>query len=109
MSNLQTDYHFELDFHKVGQHTGGNRLINWKAWNSPVEYCSRECKHGIQGSEVNMFNPICKENVQARKHPGSCAFVEPELLGYRKPKRVFQNEKNGHKIHNTIMMKIMMK
>ena len=24
-----------------------------------------------------MFNPIFKENVHERKHPGSCAFAEP--------------------------------
>ena len=47
-----------------------------------------------------MLNPIFKENVQARKHPGTCAFAEPELLSYRKPKRVFQNEKSGHKYPN---------
>ena len=28
MSNLQTYYHFELDFQKVDQHTGGKRLIH---------------------------------------------------------------------------------
>ena len=27
MSNLQTDYHFKLDFQKVDQHTGGKWLI----------------------------------------------------------------------------------
>ena len=47
-----------------------------KAWNSPVEYPSRECKHEIKGSECNMLNPIFKdENVQGQKHPGSCAFA----------------------------------
>ena len=44
-------------------------------------------------SEGNMFNPIFKENVQGRKHPGSCAFTVPELLSYRKLKRVVQNWK----------------
>ena len=44
-----------------------------------------------------MFNPIFKENVQGQKDPGRCAFVEPELLSYRKPKRVVQIKKNGHK------------
>ena len=86
--------------------------INYKAWNSPVEYPSRECKHYIKESEVNMFKPIFKANVQGRKHPGSCAFAEPELLSYRKPKRVVQNEKNGQKMQmiiTTIMMKIKMK
>ena len=28
MSNLQTYYHFELDFQKVDQHTGGKWLIH---------------------------------------------------------------------------------
>ena len=28
MSNLQTYYHFELDFQKVDQHTGGKGLIH---------------------------------------------------------------------------------
>ena len=34
----------------------------------------------IKESEGNMFNPIFKKNVQGRKHPGSCAYAEPELL-----------------------------
>ena len=28
MSNLQTYYHFKLDFQKVDKHTGGKWLIN---------------------------------------------------------------------------------
>ena len=44
-----------------------------------------------------MFNSIFEENVQGRKHPGSCAFAEPEQLSYRKLKLVVQNETNGHK------------
>ena len=28
MSNLQTNYHFKLDFQKFNQHTGGNWLIH---------------------------------------------------------------------------------
>ena len=28
MSNLQTHYHFKLDFQKVDQHTGGKLLIH---------------------------------------------------------------------------------
>ena len=43
-----------------------------------------------------MFNPIFKENIQGQKHPGRCIFAELELLIYRKPKFVVQNEKNGH-------------
>ena len=49
-----------------------------------------------------MFNLIFKENVQGWKHPGSCAFAEPDLLSYRKPNRVVQHEKNGHNNPNTI-------
>ena len=59
MSNLQTHYHFKLDFQKVNQHIGGRWLIHGtkrrkdnqlesKAWNSPVEYPSRECKQDIK-------------------------------------------------------------
>ena len=46
LSNLQTDYHFKLDFQNMDQHTGG------KAWNSPVEYPSRESKHDIKSPKV---------------------------------------------------------
>ena len=73
MSNLQTYYHFKLDFVKQDQHT-------WVSGYSPVEYPSRECKHDTKESKGNMFNPIFKENVQGQKHPGSCVFAEPELL-----------------------------
>ena len=47
------------------------RTISCKAWNSPAEYPSRECKHHIKESKGNMYNPIFKENVQGQKHPGS--------------------------------------
>ena len=47
-----------------------------------------------------MFSPTFKENVQEWKHPGSCTFAEPELFSYIRPKRVIQNEKNGHKNPN---------
>ena len=47
-----------------------------------------------------MFNPIFKVNIQGQKHPGSCAFAEPALFSYRKPKRIVQSEKNGHKNPN---------
>ena len=67
MSNLQTYYHFKLYFQKVDQHTRGkwlihgtkrSKAISCKAWNSPVEYPSRECKHDIKESKGNLFNPI---------------------------------------------------
>ena len=47
-----------------------------------------------------MLNPIFKENVQGRKHPGSLTFAEPELLSYRTRKSVVQKEKNGYKNHS---------
>ena len=56
MSNLQTYYNFKLDFQNLDQQTGGKwlihgtkrrRAISCKAWNSPVEYPSRECKNDI--------------------------------------------------------------
>ena len=47
-----------------------------------------------------MINPIFKENAQGRKHRGSCAFAEPKLLSYRKPKHIVHNEKNGNKNPN---------
>ena len=87
--NLHTYYHFQLDFQKMAQHTEGkwliygtkrrkdNQLQNLEL--SPVEYPSR-APTSHKGVQCNMFNPIFKENVQGREHPGSCAFAEPELL-----------------------------
>ena len=90
MSNLQPYYHFKLDLQKSGP-TYWGQVVNprhqtpqgqsvAKDWTSPVEYPSRECKHDTKESKGNVFNPIFKENVQGWKHPGSCAFAEPELL-----------------------------
>ena len=73
----------------MDQHTGGKWLIQGtkrykvkqlQSLEIPVEYPSRECKHDIKESKGNMLDPIFKENVQERKHQGSCAFAEPELL-----------------------------
>ena len=84
MSNLQIYYHFKLDFQKVDQQTGGKWLIHGtkcrkdiqlQSLELRVDYPSRECKHDINKSKGNMFNPIFKENVQGQKHPGSCAFA----------------------------------
>ena len=57
MSNLQTYYHFKLDYQNVDQHTAGKWLIQGtkrrkdiqlQSWKSPVEYPSRACKHDIK-------------------------------------------------------------
>ena len=65
MSNLQTYYHFKLDFPKVDRHTEGKWLIHGtkcskdnqlQSLELPVEDPSRECKHHIKASEGNMFN-----------------------------------------------------
>ena len=87
------------------QHTGCKWLIHGtkrcknnqlQSLHLPCRISYRECKQDIRESEGYMFNPIFKENVQERKHPGSCAFAEPELLSGRKHKRVVQKAKNGH-------------
>ena len=56
------------------------RTFSCKAWNSPVEYPSRECKQDIKESKGNIFNPFFKENVQGRKKPGSCALQYQNYL-----------------------------
>ena len=110
MSELQAYYQFKLDFQKKwtniqeasGWYTAPNaaRTISCKAWNSLVEYPSRDGRHDIEESEGNKFNPIFKDDVQGQKHPGSCALAEPEVLIYRKAKHVVQKVYNGHKNPN---------
>ena len=89
MSNLQSCYHFKLDFQKVDQHTGGKWLIHGTKRRKDnqlqsLELPCRKSHKGIytwhKGVQRNMFNPIFKENIQGRRHPGSYAFAEPELL-----------------------------
>ena len=62
MSNLQTFYHFKLDFQNVDQHTGGKWLIHGtklrkdnqlQSLELPAEYPSREYKHAIK--EYNIY------------------------------------------------------
>ena len=65
--------------------------MSCKAWNSPVDYPSRESKHEIKELEGNMFNPIYKEDVQEQKHAGRWVIAEPELPRHTKPKVVVQN------------------
>ena len=57
MSNLQTYYHFKLDFQKVDQQTGYKWLIHGtkrrkdnqlQSLELPVEYPCRECKHDVK-------------------------------------------------------------
>ena len=57
MSNLQTHFHFKLDFGKWDQLQEASgystapktaRTISWKAWNYPVEYPSSESIHDIR-------------------------------------------------------------
>ena len=75
MLKLQTHYHVKSYSQKVDRRTRGKwlihepntaRTISAKAWNSPVDYPSRECKHDIKESEGNVYNPIFKENVLGR-------------------------------------------
>ena len=110
MSNSQTYYNFKLVFQKVDEHTGGKWLIHGtkrrkdnqcKAWNSPVEYPSRECKRYVKESESNMFITIFKEKIHEQKYEGSCAFEKQVLLSSRTPKSVVQKVKNGHKNLNS--------
>ena len=54
-------------------------IIIRKAWDSPVEYPSKEFEHEAKESDVNMFNPIFKGSVKGRKYPGRCAFGESEV------------------------------
>ena len=102
MTNLQTHYHFKLDFQKVDQHREGKLLIHRTKHHKGNQLCSLELirrispswesKHVIKECEGNMFNPIFKGSVKGRKQRVRCAFAEPELLSYRKPEHVFLNK-----------------
>ena len=61
MSNSQTVYHLKLNLKKADQHRRGKWLIHGtkhykdnqlQAWNSPVEYLSKESKHDIKEPKV---------------------------------------------------------
>ena len=95
MSNLQTYYHFKRDFQKVDQHTEGKWLIHgtkrrkdnqMKSLEPPLEYPSRECKHEIKDSEVYIFYPMFKKNVQGGNIQGVAHIAETELLSCRNSK-----------------------
>ena len=66
MSNLQTYYHFKLDFLEVDQYTADKWLIRGtkqrkgNPLHSLVGYPSREFTHDIKVSEGNMFNPMSR-------------------------------------------------
>ena len=78
MSNLQTYYHFKLDFQKVEQYTWGKwlihapntaRTISCKAWNSPVEYHDVANRNHL-GIDYILKRPkvsqwVCALNVQS--------------------------------------------
>ena len=77
MSNLEAHYHFKLHFQKwtiiqeaSGQSTAPDiaRTISSKAWNSLIEYHSKESTYDIKELEGNMLNPIFRENVKEQKH-----------------------------------------
>ena len=65
MSNLQTYYHFKLDFQKVEQHTGGKWLIHGTKRHKDNKLQS----HDIKESKGNMINPILKEKCQMAWYP----------------------------------------
>ena len=79
MSNLQTYYHFKLDFQNVDQHTGGKWLTHGTKRRKDNQLQSlelpcripwyRECKHDINESECNMFIPTFKKQWMAIKIP----------------------------------------
>ena len=73
----------------------------------PVEYLSRESKHDMKESKVNMFNPVFKRKVQGWTHRERCVFAEPELLS-QKSKHTVKKKRMVIKIPiivTTIMMK----
>ena len=104
MSNLQSNYHFKLDFQILDQHKGGKWLIHGikhfkddqlqsleLPWRKNTLVGNLNIKHDTKLSEGNMFKPILEENVQGQKPPGRCLSAEAELPSYRKPKFVDQN------------------
>ena len=66
MPNLQTHYHFKLDFQKYTESkwlTHGTKHRKDNQLQSPEHPCRIDY-------EGNMFDPIFKRKVQGRKHPG---------------------------------------
>ena len=57
------------------------RTISCKAWNTPVEYPSKESKHDIKESKGSMFNPIFKENVRGENIQGVAYLQNQNYLG----------------------------
>ena len=90
MSNLQTRYHFKLDFQKVNQHAGCKWITHGtkhhkESLELPCRNPSRESEYDTKESEVDMFNPICKDKIQGHKHPRRCVIAESKLPSVRKP------------------------
>ena len=52
MSNLQTSYHFKLDFQKIDQHTGGKWLIHGTKHLNDIQLQSLEISHKISLSRI---------------------------------------------------------
>ena len=101
MSNLQTKYHFKLDFQKVDQHTGGKWLIHDT---KTQEYPSRGSKHDTKESECNMFNPIYSriisvvKNIQEVVHLQNQNFLVTKSL--KCSSKVMDGHKNPNHSHN---------
>ena len=102
MSNFQAHYHFQLDFQKVDQPTGGRWLIHGtkhhstrvscKARNSPVGYPSWESKHDINKSEGNMFNSI-----HVLKNAGTETSRRVRIYRTRQKSQMCRSKWIGHK------------
>ena len=58
MSNLQTHYHFKLDFQKVDQHTGGKWLIGWCDYPVPIiRIVCLDCNTNVTDTDWNCLLP----------------------------------------------------
>ena len=74
--------------------------ISCKAWNSPVEYATRECKHDINESKVIMFNSIFKENIQGGGTSRVLCICRTRTTQVKKYQSVVQKAMNYHKNPN---------
>ena len=90
MPKLQTHYHFNLIYKKWTNKKEASgystamapntvRTISCKAWNSPVEYTSRETKHDIRNPKVTCSIQYWK-GMSRERNIHMARFAEPELL-----------------------------